>query len=453
MPRMQCWHRWGVDADGVRDAMVGALVGQAEQISRGVVGGAVGYSARDRRIDRILTGRLAGYPVMLLMLAVIFWLTITGANYPSALLSEALFGLQDQLTALFEWAHAPAWLHGIVVLGAYRVLAWVVSVMLPPMAIFFPLFTLLEDAGYLPRVAYNLDRPFQRCCACGKQALSMCMGFGCNAAGVVGCRIIDSPRERLLAIVTNSFVPCNGRFSALLTILSLFFVGTAGGLASSIQAAIGLTAIIVLGVVLTFGATWLLSHTLLRGVPSSFTLELPPYRRPQIGQVIVRSVRDRTLFVLGRAAAVAAPAGALIWLAANVTVDGCSLLAIAAQWLDPVARWFGLDGEILMAFLLGLPANEIVLPLIVMAYAAQGSLMELGALDSIRQLLLANGWTWVTAVCVMLFSLLHWPCATTLWTIRKETGSWKWTALAAALPTLCGAVLCAGVAAAARLIA
>lgn len=287
-------------ADRLKDLTVSALVHSAEAICRGAVGreGAQ-YSDFDRRLDKVLTSKFTGYPVMLALLALVFWLTISGANYPSELLSKGLFWVQDRLTELFLYLHAPEWLHGVLVLGAYRVLAWVVSVMLPPMAIFFPLFTLLEDAGYLPRVAYNLDKPFKRCCACGKQALCMCMGFGCNAAGIVGCRIIDSPRERLLAILTNNFVPCNGRFPALIAILTMFF---AGGALSSLLSAIGLTAVIVLGVGITFAVTKLLSKTLLKGLPSSFTLELPPYRRPQIGKVIVRSVLDRTLFVLGRAA-------------------------------------------------------------------------------------------------------------------------------------------------------
>ena len=337
---------------------------------------------------------------------------------------------------------APEWLHGMLVLGIYRVLAWVVSVMLPPMAIFFPLFTLLEDAGYLPRVAYNLDRPFKRCCACGKQALTMCMGFGCNAAGVIGCRIIDSPRERLLAILTNSFVPCNGRFPTLIAILTMFFVGASGGMLASVISALLLTLVIVLGIGMTFLSTKLLSATVLKGVPSSFTLELPPYRKPQIGKVIVRSIFDRTLFVLGRAAMIAIPAGLIIWLMANCQVNGQSLLNHAASFLDPFARLLGLDGVILIAFILGLPANEIVIPIIIMAYMAQGSLLELESLVEMKALFVAHGWTWVTAICVMLFSLMHWPCSTTLITIKKETGSWKWTFLACALPTFMGMAAC-----------
>ena len=431
------------NTDQLKDMTVAALIHSAEAICCGAVTCERSqYAETDRRLDKLLTGRLTGYPVMLALLALIFWLTISGANYPSQLLADGLFRVQDRLTELFEYLNAPDWLHGVLVLGAYRVLAWVVSVMLPPMAVFFPLFTLLEDAGYLPRVAYNLDRPFKRCCACGKQALTMCMGFGCNAAGVVGCRIIDSPRERLLAILTNNFVPCNGRFPTLIALLTMFFVGTAGGGLSPVLSALLLTAAIVLGVGITFAVTKLLSETLLRGVPSSFTLELPPYRKPQIGKVLVRSVFDRTLFVLGRAAAVAAPAGLVIWLMANITAGGVSILAHCAAFLDPFARLMGLDGVILLAFILGFPANEIVIPIIIMAYTAQGSILELDSLAQMKDLFVQNGWTWVTAVSVMLFSLNHWPCSTTLLTIKKETGSLKWTALAAAIPTGVGVALC-----------
>ena len=431
------------NTDQLKDMTVAALIHSAEAICCGAVTCERSqYAETDRRLDRLLTGRLTGYPVMLALLALIFWLTISGANYPSQLLADGMFRVQDRLTELFEYLNAPDWLHGVLVLGAYRVLAWVVSVMLPPMAVFFPLFTLLEDAGYLPRVAYNLDKPFKRCRACGKQALTMCMGFGCNAAGVVGCRIIDSPRERLLAILTNNFVPCNGRFPTLIALLTMFFVGTAGGGLSPVLSALLLTAAIVLGVGITFAVTKLLSETLLRGVPSSFTLELPPYRKPQIGKVLVRSVFDRTLFVLGRAAAVAAPAGLVIWLMANITAGGVSILAHCAAFLDPFARLMGLDGVILLAFILGFPANEIVIPIIIMAYTAQGSILELDSLAQMKDLFVQNGWTWVTAVSVMLFSLNHWPCSTTLLTIKKETGSLKWTALAAAIPTGVGVALC-----------
>ncbi len=408
--------------------------------------------SRDRKLDRILTSPLTGFPIMLLLLLGIFWLTITGANYPSALLSEGLFWLGDRIRDRFIYLGSPEWLTGLVCDGMYRTLAWVVAVMLPPMAIFFPLFTLLEDFGYLPRVAFNLDRCFKSCGACGKQALTTCMGFGCNAAGVVGCRIIDSPRERLIAMLTNNFVPCNGRLPMLISLITMFFVGAAGGLGASVLSSAMLVGLIALGLLMTLAVSKFLSATLLKGVPSSFTLELPPYRRPQLGKVIVRSIFDRTLFVLGRAASVAAPAGLIIWLLANIHAGGDTLLAHCAGFLDPFARVFGLDGVILLAFILGLPANEIVIPLIIMAYLSQGSLVELSDLTALRALLIDNGWTWVTALCVMVFSLMHWPCSTTCLTIKKESGSWKWTAAAVAIPTVCGLILCFLIANACRLL-
>lgn len=441
-----------MEPEQLKDKIVSGLVTAAEEIS----GGAVhfqkeGYNEGDRRLDKVLTSKWAGYPIMLAMLAAVFWLTITGANYPSQMLSSLLFKIQDYLTAAFDYIGAPAWLHGMLVLGVYRVLAWVVSVMLPPMAIFFPMFTLLEDSGYLPRIAYNLDKPFKCCHACGKQALTMCMGFGCNAAGIVGCRIIDSPRERLIAMVTNNFVPCNGRFPILITIISMFFVGVSGGAGASLMSALLLTLFILLGILMTFAVSKALSMTVLKGMPSSFTLELPPYRRPQIGKVIVRSIFDRTLFVLGRAIVVAAPAGLLIWVLANAQVNGLSLLAHCANFLDPFARLMGLDGVILMAFVLGLPANEIVVPIIIMAYMSQGTILEFDSLAQLKELLVSNGWTWITAISTMLFALMHWPCSTTLLTIRKETGGWKWTIASFLIPTVCGIILCIAFTAIARM--
>ena len=430
----------GVSPSLLQDLIASRLIARAEQIAQSAVTVPPGGGfARDRKLDRLFTSRLTGIPVMLLLLALIFWITIAGANVPSELLSSLGTAAEDGLARLFEACGAPDWLTGAIVHGMFRVLCWVVSVMLPPMAIFFPLFTILEDFGYLPRVAFNLDHAFQKAHACGKQALTMCMGFGCNAAGVVGCRFIDSPRERLIATVTNSFVPCNGKFPTLITILTIFFAaGSVGGLVPALL----LTGIILLGILMTFLVSRLLSATILRGVPSSFTLELPPYRRPQIGQILVRSVLDRTLFVLARAAAVAAPAGLLLWILANVDAGGMSLLAHCAQALDPIGRVLGLDGAILLAFLLGIPANEIVVPILIMTYMAGGSLTEL-SLQQLQALLLANGWTWRTAVCMVVFSLLHWPCATTLATIYRETKSLKWTAASFLVPTLCGAALCA----------
>lgn len=444
----------GIFEDDLKDRIVSGIVNTAESIaSRTVSLPEKPYGKRDAFWDRILTGRLAGYPAMIGLLALIFWLTITGANYPSTLLSSLFFSFQEKLTAAFMAVNAPHWLHGILVLGVYRVLAWVISVMLPPMAIFFPLFTLLEDFGYLPRIAYNLDRPFQCCKACGKQALTMAMGFGCNAAGVTGCRIIDSPRERLIAILTNSFVPCNGRLPALVTLITLFFTGaSSAGPISSLRPALILTFFILTGVAATFFVSRLLSATVLKGMPSSFTLELPPYRRPQIGRVIWRSILDRTLFILGRAAAVAAPAGLVIWILANVSIGDISLLARFSGYLDPIGHLMGMDGVILMAFILGLPANEIVIPIIIMAYTSQGTLIEPGNLSDLHTLLISQGWTWVTALCTMVFFLFHWPCSTTLMTIKKETGSLKWTCLSILLPTACGVILCMAITAFSRLL-
>lgn len=375
---------------------------------------------------------------MIALLGIILWITIEGANVPSEAIANLLFSVEDKLTNLFVTYSLPDWLHGILVLGVYKTLAWVVSVMLPPMAIFFPLFTFLEDLGYLPRVAFNLDNFFKKAGAHGKQALTMCMGFGCNAAGVIACRIIDSPRERLIATVTNAFVPCNGRFPILIAISTIFFTGSTTGTLQTVIAAITVTCIIILGVLMTLLASKILSNTILKGMPSTFTLELPPYRRPQIGRIIIRSIFDRTIFVLGRAIMVAAPAGLFIWLMANMYINGLSLLDLSAGFLQPFANLLGMDGYIIMAFILGLPANEIVMPIIIMSYMATGTMVELESLEALRNLLISNGWTWLTAINVMLFSLMHFPCGTTLLTIRKETKSWKWTLLSFLIPTIAG---------------
>lgn len=388
------------------------------------------------RLDRLLTGRFTGGAVMLLMLLCLFWLTVKGANYPSALLSRLLFSLEAPMSRGLAALGAPEWLNGLLCQGAWRTLAWVVAVMLPPMAIFFPLFSLLEELGYLPRAAFNLDRPFAACGSCGKQALCMCMGLGCNAAGVVGCRIIETRRERLLAVLTNSFTPCNGRFPTLIALTGIFFAS--GGLG---QAAV-MTGLILFSAGVTLVVTKLLSVTLLRGEPSPFVLELPSWRPPRVSQVLLRSLLDRTLSVLGRAAAVAAPAGALLWCLANIQLGEGSLLTHMAAALEPLGRFLGLDGAILLGFILGLPANEIVLPVIIMIYTAGGSLAEIGDTAALGALLAQKGWTAVTAACVMLFSLLHWPCSTTLLTIKKETGSLGWTVLGAVLPTAVGIVIC-----------
>ena len=430
-------------------------VQQAENIARAVISYAnPNYDRKDRWLDSWITGRLTGFPLMLLLLAFVFWLTIWGANYPSQWLSQFLFSLEIPLFRLCQWLGLHQSLQNMLVLGCYRTLAWVVSVMLPPMAIFFPLFTLLEDVGYLPRVAFNLDHYFKKSCACGKQALTMTMGFGCNAAGVIGCRIIDSPRERLIAILTNSFVPCNGRFPTLIVLLTLFFVYDASlsPWRLALQLAFMMTGFITLSILVTLATSRVLSATLLRGLPSSFTLELPPYRRPQVGQVILRSILDRTLFVLGRAMISAAPAGLLIWLLANLQVDSLSLLRHITNFLNPFAYYLGLDGVILFAFILGFPANEIVLPIVIMAYLSNGSLSAIQDIEQISSLFRANDWTWLTALCTMLFSLFHFPCATTCLTIRKETQSRRWTLFAWLLPTTIGIFICMTVAALVRLI-
>lgn len=442
------------------------------------------YRRKEETLDRLITGRFTGSFIMILVLIGIFWLSMTGANYPSRVLWNVLFWLEGKLAASLIAIHTPVWLISALVYGVYRVLAWVVSVMLPPMAIFFPLFTLMEDLGYLPRVAFNMDRAFQKCRACGKQCLTMAMGLGCNAAGVIGCRIIDSPRERLVAILTNVFMPCNGRLPTLFTMITLFFTAQIArpGM-SSLASALFLTAAILAGVTVTLAASWLLTHTFLKGVPSAFTLELPPYRRPQIGKVILRSVFDRTLFVLGRAAAVAAPAGLIIWLLTNILYVGPengwfalsahvftlpeteltlsssatvpqadsiisqapSLLSCITGILDPLGKLIGLDGVILTAFILGFPANEIVLPIILMAYLQSGYLMEMSDPSALFSILASHGWTASTALCMIIFCLFHWPCSTTVLSIKKETGSLKWTAVSILLPTLIGMVLCMAV--------
>lgn len=418
-----------------------STVKTAEQICREVVT----YKkdnlyARDLKIDKIITSKFFAYPIMLALLCLVFWITISGANYPSDMLFSAFSRLENWLSSLLLSVNCPKIIHDAFILGVFRTVSFIVSVMLPPMAIFFPLFTLLEDLGFLPRIAFNLDKPFKNCGACGKQALTMCMGFGCNAAGVTGCRIIDSPRERLLAILTNAFVPCNGRFPTIIAIITMFLIG--GGISGSFMSAIILTLVITIGILLTFLATKLLSKTVLKGVPSNFILELPPYRRPQILKVIVRSIFDRTLFVLGRSLIVAAPAGLIIYIMSNTQIGGATLLSYCADFLDPFARLLGLDGVILIAFILGFPANEIVIPIIIMAYMGTGVLEDGFSLSFMRTLFIENGWTVKTAISMLIFTLCHWPCSTTVLTIKKETASIKWTLLSILLPTGFGVVLC-----------
>ena len=431
-----------IDSHGGSDTVNDMISGAVSAFASDAVSGAVrtgNGAGKGSRADRILTGKLTAFPVMFLLLMGILWLTVTGANYPSELLSRLFSRLEGGVSSLLTSAGAPEVLTSLLCEGVIRVVGWVVSVMLPPMAIFFPLFTLLEDVGYLPRIAYNLDRGFAGCSACGKQALTMCMGFGCNAVGVTGCRIIDSKRERLLAVLTNSFMPCNGRFPILIAVISMF--SACVGLWGSAILAL----VIVLAVMITLGVSKLLSETVLRGVPSSFTLELPPYRTPQFGKVLIRSVLDRTLFVLGRAAAVAAPTGLVIWLLANTGSGGISTLSRLSGFLDPVGRIMGLDGVIILAFILGLPANEIVIPIIMMCYVSGGSLVGCASLPELKNLLVSNGWNTVTAINTVIFTVFHWPCSTTLLTVKKETGKARCAIAAALIPTVIGTVLCIAV--------
>lgn len=431
-----------IDSHGGSDTVNDMISGAVSAFASDAVSGAVrtgNGAGKGSRADRILTGKLTAFPVMFILLMGILWLTVTGANYPSELLSHLFSRLEGGVSSLLTSAGAPEVLTSLLCEGMIRVVGWVVSVMLPPMAIFFPLFTLLEDVGYLPRIAYNLDRGFAGCSACGKQALTMCMGFGCNAVGVTGCRIIDSKRERLLAVLTNSFMPCNGRFPILIAVISMF--SACVGLWGSAILAL----VIVLAVMITLGVSKLLSETVLRGVPSSFTLELPPYRTPQFGKVLIRSVLDRTLFVLGRAAAVAAPTGLVIWLLANTGSGGISTLSRLSGFLDPVGRIMGLDGVIILAFILGLPANEIVIPIIMMCYVSGGSLVGCASLPELKNLLVSNGWNTVTAINTVIFTVFHWPCSTTLLTVRKETGKARCAIAAALIPTVIGTVLCIAV--------
>ncbi len=437
-----------------RDEMVKALYTEAEKVVRRAV--RMPGDRRpwdwDQRIDRIVTSPVFGFPIMAVLLAVVFWITIVGANYPSDLLAEALFWVESQGAALFSAIGAPWWLTGFVWHGVWRGMAWVVSVMLPPMAIFFPLFTFLEDLGYLPRVAFNMDYLFRKVGAHGKQALTMMMGFGCNAAGVVGTRIIDSPRERLIAILTNNFVPCNGRFPTLILLASLFVARRfSSGVASLVAAAVVL-GVVTLGVGFTLLVSALLSRTILKGTPSAFTLELPPYRKPRLWPIIYTSLIDRTIFVLWRAVMVAAPAGAVIWLLANIHLHGASLAQHIAQALNPIGHVMGLDGVILLAYIIAIPANEIVVPTMVMVYSGAGMMVDVGSLNAFYRLLTTHGWTMLTAVSMMLFVLLHNPCATTLLTIYKETGSKKWMALAAAIPLGIGFVVTTTVATVVRML-
>lgn len=417
------------------------IVIEAEKIAKSVVHKKDVFS-KSEKFDKILTSKKYGVPIMIAMLGMIFWITIVGANYPSRFLSMIFEKLKEILENTCNVLGFPLFLKNMLINGVYQTVTWIISVMLPPMAIFFPLFTLMEDLGVLPRIAFNLDNFFRKAGTCGKQALTMCMGFGCNAAGVVGCRIMRSTRERLIAIVTNCFVPCNGRFPLLITISTIFFAGAIGGLTGSFVSTLIVLGVVTLGVVLTLVISKILSQTLLKGESHGFILELPPYRKPQIGSILVRSVFDRTLFVLGRALCTAIPAGVIIWILANVQIDGESMLAYIAYFFDPFARLMGLDGYILTAFIFGIPANEIVLPILLMMYMNNGVLVDISEYWKIGEILINNGWNILTATNVMIFTLLHFPCMTTLLTIKKETKSMKWVVISFFIPTVCGVVIC-----------
>ncbi len=419
-----------------RDQMVSGLFEESERIARKAVRRkGEPRSDLDQTVDRLVTSRVFGLPLMLLVLSVVFWLTIVGANYPSQMLANGFFWLEGVASDAFNSWGVPWWITGFLWHGVFRGLAWVVSVMLPPMAIFFPLFTILEDLGYLPRVAFNLDWLFRRAGAHGKQSLTMAMGFGCNAAGVIATRVIDSPRERLIAILTNNFVPCNGRFPTLIMLATIFVAAAFPPALASVAAAGSVVLVVLLGVGFTLAVSWILTKTVLRGEASAFTLELPPYRRPSILRILYTSLIDRTFFVLMRAIAMAAPAGAVIWILGNINAGDASLAAHISNFLNPLGEAIGLDGVILLAYIIAIPANEIVVPTILMVYMGTGQMIELESFDQLRSLLVdQQGWTMLTAVSLMLFALLHNPCATTILTIWKETRSRRWTLVGALMP-------------------
>ncbi len=416
---------------GFRDEIVKSIYDEAERIAqRAVRKAGERRTDLDQTIDRLVTSPIFGLPIMLVLLAILIWVTVSGANIPSQWIATALFWIEEQAAGLFASWGVPWWITGFVWHGVWRGLAWVVSVMLPPMAIFFPSFTILEDLGYLPRVAFNLDWLYRKAGAHGKQALTMAMGFGCTAAGVVSTRIIDSPRERLIAILTNNFVPCNGRFPTLIMLASVFVAAAFPPLFASFVAAATVVGVVLIGVGFTFLMSWLLSRTVLKGEASAFTLELPPYRRPSILRILYTSLIDRTLFVLWRAMQTAAPAGAVIWVLGNLYVNGISLAQHIANFLNPFGVLLGLDGVILLAYVIAIPANEIVVPTMLMVYMGTGMMTDLPNLSTLKTLLVdGHGWTMLTAINLMLFSLLHNPCGTTILTIYKETKSKKWAAL------------------------
>lgn len=416
---------------GFRDEIVKSLYSEAETIAKRAVKSISGKKYDlDQKIDRLVTSPVFGLPIMLILLGIVIWLTVIGANYPSQMIATALFWIEEQASTLFTTLGIPWWITGFIWHGVYRGLAWVIAVMLPPMAIFFPMFTIMEDLGYLPRVAFNLDWMFKKAGAHGKQSLTMAMGFGCNAAGVIATRVIDSPRERLIAILTNNFVPCNGRFPTLIMLATVFVAAAFRPAFASFVAAATVVGVVLIGVGFTFLMSWILTKTVLKGEASAFTLELPPYRRPNVGRILYTSLIDRTLFVLWRAIQTAAPAGALIWILGNIYVQNISLANHIANFLDPFGLLLGLDGVIMLAYIIAIPANEIVVPTMLMVYMGTGMMTDLPGLTQLKTLLVdGHGWTMLTAVNLMLFSLLHNPCGTTIMTIYKETKSYKWATL------------------------
>ncbi len=426
----------------INDELVEEIYETASRIvARSVKKRINGINEFELKLDKLLTSKYFGFPLMLFLLTGVFFVTIKGANYPSQLLASILFAFEEKIKLIFTSLNFPWWLSGFLIDGVYRGVAWVVSVMLPPMAIFFPIFTMLEDAGYLPRVAFNLDKLFKWAGAHGKQALTMGMGFGCNAAGVVSTRIIDSPRERLIAIITNNFVPCNGRWPLIIMLASVFVAASFPASISSIIASATVVGVTIFGVIITLLVSKFLSKTLLKGEPSAFKLELPPYRKPQFLRIIYTSFIDRTIFVLGRAISMAAPAGGLIWILGNIHINGKSMMTYGVDFLEPFGKTIGLDGAILLAYIIAIPANEIIIPTLIMIYSNQQKLVEL-EIDQLKELFIQNEWTVLTAICLMLFSLLHYPCSTTTWTIYKETKSVKWTLISNILPLSIAFIIC-----------
>ena len=400
------------------------------------------YNNKTIKTDKILTSRVYGIPIMLLSLGIILWITIVGANYPSLLLTKFFSILYDKLLTLFISWHVNKIVIDLFLNGIYKVISWVISVMLPPMAIFFPLFTLLEDLGYLPRIAFNTDKIFKKCGSNGRQTLTMCMGYGCNACGVIGCRIINNTKEKIIAILTNVFSPCNGRFPSLIAITSIFLVSSIGNkFIKSVSSALILLVLIVFSFLITFLISKILSK-IMKGENASFTLELPPYRKPRIMDTIIRSILDRTVFVLGRAIIISVPAGIIIWLLANITIENNTILFYLENFLEPLGTFIGLDGTILLAFILGLPANEIVIPIMLMIYLQTTTLTDYSSLGELKKLLIQNNWTIITAISFLIFTICHFPCGTTILTIKKETNSLKWTLLSIVIPCATGIVLC-----------